>query len=374
MINQDIKEVNQQEKSIIELRNISKSFNSEAILSNFNFILYKNKFVTILGPSGSGKTTIIKLIAGFESVDNGEIILNGITVNNLPPNKREVNTVFQNYSLFPHMSVYENIAFGLRMKKNDPGYINNAVEEVLKVIKMEKFADRKPDQLSGGQQQRVAVARAIVNKPLILLLDEPLSALDEKLRKQMQIELKQMQKMLGITFILVTHDQEEALSISDIIIVINNGKIEQIGSPQEIYEAPVNTFVAGFVGELNILDAQIKDSSRGGLLTLNVEGNYFYQIPDKYNFKPKDKIKLLIRPENLKLNLINNISASNKLRGKITEIQYKGSLVDYLITLDSGKKLIATILQNKEEEYYKYQPESEVYIEWIPGKEMVTHD
>ena len=374
MINQNIKEVNQPEKSIIELRNISKSFNSEAILSNFNFTLYKNKFVTILGPSGSGKTTIIKLIAGFESVDNGEIVLNGITVNNLPPNKREVNTVFQNYSLFPHMSVYENIAFGLRMKKNDQGYINNAVEEVLKVIKMEKFADRKPDQLSGGQQQRVAVARAIVNKPLILLLDEPLSALDEKLRKQMQVELKQMQKMLGITFILVTHDQEEALSISDIIIVINNGKIEQIGSPQEIYEAPVNTFVAGFVGELNILDAQIKDSSRGGLLTLNVERNYFYQIPDKYNFKPKDKIKLLIRPENLKLNLINNISASNKLRGKITEIRYKGSLVDYLITLDSGKKLIATILQNKEEEYCKYHPESEVYIEWIPGKEMVTHD
>jgi len=369
LINQNIKEVNQPEKSIIELRNISKSFNSEAILSNFNFTLYKNKFVTILGPSGSGKTTIIKLIAGFESVDNGEIVLNGITVNNLPPNKREVNTVFQNYSLFPHMSVYENIAFGLRMKKNNQGYINNAVEEVLKVIKMEK-----PDQLSGGQQQRVAVARAIVNKPLILLLDEPLSALDEKLRKQMQVELKQMQKMLGITFILVTHDQEEALSISDIIIVINNGKIEQIGSPQEIYEAPVNTFVAGFVGELNILDAQIKDSSRGGLLTLNVEGNYFYQIPDKYNFKPKDKIKLLIRPENLKLNLINNISASNKLRGKITEIRYKGSLVDYLITLDSGKKLIATILQNKEEEYCKYHPESEVYIEWIPGKEMVTHD
>lgn len=312
--------MNQRQKPIIGLRNISKSFHSEVILSNFNFTLHENKFVTILGPSGSGKTTIIKLIAGFESVDNGEIILNGTTVNSLPPNKREINTVFQNYSLFPHMSVYENIAFGLRMKKKDQAYINNAVEEVLKIIKMERFADRKPDQLSGGQQQRVAVARAIVNKPSILLLDEPLSALDEKLRKQMQIDLKQMQKDLGITFILVTHDQEEALSISDTVIVINNGKIEQIGSSQEIYEAPVNSFVAGFVGELNILDAQIEDNNRN-LLTLNVEGNYFYQIPDKNNFKPRDKIKLLLRPENLKLNLINNISVSNKLRGKITQIR-----------------------------------------------------
>ena len=363
--------MNQRQKPIIELRNISKSFHSEAILSNFNFTLHENKFVTILGPSGSGKTTIIKLIAGFESVDNGEIILNGITVNSLPPNKREINTVFQNYSLFPHMTVYENIAFGLRMKKKDQAYINNAVEEVLKIIKMERFADRKPDQLSGGQQQRVAVARAIVNKPSILLLDEPLSALDEKLRKQMQIDLKQMQKDLGITFILVTHDQEEALSISDTVIVINNGQIEQIGSPQEIYEAPVNSFVAGFVGELNILDAQIEDNNRN-LLTLNVEGNYFYQIPDKNNFKPRDKIKLLLRPENLKLNLINNISVSNKLRGKITQIRYKGALVDYLITLNSGKKVIATVFQNKEEEYCKYQPEMEVSIEWTPGKEIVT--
>ena len=250
--------MNQLQKPIIELKNISKSFNSESILNNFNFTLHENKFITILGPSGSGKTTIIKLIAGFESVDSGEIILNGVKVNSLPANKREVNTVFQNYSLFPHMTVYENIAFGLRMKNKSHDYIDKAVNEALKMIKMEKFAARKPGQLSGGQQQRVAVARAVVNKPLILLLDEPLSALDEKLRKQMQVELKAMQKDLGITFILVTHDQDEALSISDTVIVINNGKIEQIGSPKEIYETPVNSFVASFVGELNILDAKIE--------------------------------------------------------------------------------------------------------------------
>ena len=240
--------MNPSQNPIIELKNINKSFNSESILRDFNFTLRENKFITILGPSGPGKTTIIKLIAGFESPDDGEIILNNIKVNNLPANKREVNTVFQNYSLFPHMSVYENIAFGLRMKKKSQSYIDKAVSDALKLIKLEKFANRKPGQLSGGQQQRVAIARAIINKPLILLLDEPLSALDEKLRKEMQIELKAMQKELGITFILVTHDQEEALSISDTIIVINNGKIEQIGSPQEIYESPVNSFVASFVG------------------------------------------------------------------------------------------------------------------------------
>ena len=297
--------MNQLQKPIIELKNISKSFNSESILNNFNFTLHENKFITILGPSGSGKTTIIKLIAGFESVDSGEIILNGVKVNSLPANKREVNTVFQNYSLFPHMTVYENIAFGLRMKNKSHDYIDKAVNEALKMIKMEKFAARKPGQLSGGQQQRVAVARAVVNKPLILLLDEPLSALDEKLRKQMQVELKAMQKDLGITFILVTHDQDEALSISDTVIVINNGKIEQIGSPKEIYETPVNSFVASFVGELNILDAKIETLDKD-LLTVIVEGSYTYKIQNKNNFVSKDKIKLLLIQENLRLTQVDD--------------------------------------------------------------------
>ena len=363
--------MDQLQKPIIELKNISKSFNLEPILSNFNFTLHENKFITILGPSGSGKTTIIKLIAGFESVDSGEIILNGIKVNNLPANKREVNTVFQNYSLFPHMSVYENIAFGLRMKKKPKSYIDKSVSEVLKLIKMEKFANRKPGRLSGGQQQRVAVARAIVNKPLILLLDEPLSALDEALRKQMQVELKAMQKDLGITFILVTHDQEEALSISDTVIVINNGKIEQIGSPQEIYEHPVNSFVASFVGELNILDAEI-ETIDGNLLTVIVEGAYTYQIQNKNNSSLKDKIKLLLRPENFKLNLIKDLSVLNRLKGKIAEIRYRGALLDYIVILDSEKKVMVTVFQNKEGEDYKYQVGMEVFVEWMVGCEVVT--
>jgi len=372
---------------IIELRNINKSFNSEVILNNFNFTLDQNQFVTILGPSGSGKTTIIKLIAGFELIDEGEIILNGVRVNDLAPNKREVNTVFQNYSLFPHMSVYENIAFGLKMKKKDKAYIDNAVRDVLKIIKMEKFADRKPDQLSGGQQQRVAVARAIVNKPLILLLDEPLSALDEKLRKEMQTELKQMQKDLGITFILVTHDQEEALSISDTVIVVNNGNIEQIGSPSEIYENPVNSFVAGFVGELNVLDAVIK-SKDSDYITLLLEDECLYKMPNKQNvkgnfeekFEINDKVKLLLRPENLKLTPLrldsHNASeaADNPqvLKGRLNEVRYRGALLDYLITLNNNKKIIATSFHNKTEGVADYAEGAEIIIEWIADKEVLT--
>ena len=363
--------MNESQKPIIELKNISKSFNSESILSNFNFTLYENKFITILGPSGSGKTTIIKLIAGFESVDTGEIILNNIKVNNIPPNKREVNTVFQNYSLFPHMTVYENIAFGLRMKKKNKDYIEQAVTEVLKMIKMENFASRKPDQLSGGQQQRVAVARAIVNKPLILLLDEPLSALDEKLRKEMQVELKSIQQDLGITFILVTHDQEEALSISDNVIVLNNGKIEQIGSPKEIYEHPVNSFVASFVGELNILDAKIKTINQNQL-TIVVEEIYTYQIQNKNNFVVQDKIKLLIRPEKLRLALSKEKSTSNNLKGQIIEIRYRGSLLDYIILINNTKKLTVTMLQNKDANIFNYNIGMDVFVEWDVGCEVLT--
>ena len=363
--------MNKFNKPIIELKNISKSFNTEPILSNLNFTLYDNKFITILGPSGSGKTTIIKLIAGFESSDNGDIFLNGIKVNNLPANKREVNTVFQNYSLFPHMNVYDNIAFGLRMKKKSQDYIDNAVSNSLKLIKMEKFADRKPGELSGGQQQRVAVARAIVNKPLILLLDEPLSALDEKLRKEMQVELKSMQRDLGITFILVTHDQEEALSISDTVIVLNNGKIEQIGSPQEIYQTPVNSFVASFVGELNILDAKV-EAVKENLLTVIVEEKCKYQLENKNNFSAGEQIKILIRPENLRLSLEKDSVTLTRLKGKVTQTKYRGALLDYAITLDNDKKITATLLQNKEGEICEYKIGMEVFVEWTIGCEVLT--
>jgi spermidine/putrescine transport system ATP-binding protein len=279
--------------------------------------------------------------------------------------------VFQNYSLFPHMNVYDNIAFGLRMKKKSQDYIDNAVSNSLKLIKMEKFADRKPGELSGGQQQRVAVARAIVNKPLILLLDEPLSALDEKLRKEMQVELKSMQRDLGITFILVTHDQEEALSISDTVIVLNNGKIEQIGSPQEIYQTPVNSFVASFVGELNILDAKV-EAVKENLLTVIVEEKCKYQLENKNNFSAGEQIKILIRPENLRLSLEKDSVTLTRLKGKVTQTKYRGALFDYAITLDNEKKITATLLQNKEGEICEYKIGMEVFVEWTIGCEVLT--
>ena len=222
----------EKQKVLVELKQVSKSFDGKTVLNNLDLQIYNGEFLTILGPSGCGKTTTLRLIAGFEHADSGDIILNGKRINNIPANNREVHTVFQNYALFPHMSVFENIAFGLKMHKVPKNEIKDKVMDVLHIVKLEEFVDRKPSQLSGGQQQRVALARALVNKPLVLLLDEPLSALDASLRLNMQKELKQLQRKLGITFVLVTHDREEALSMSDRVIVMNQGVIEQCGTPK----------------------------------------------------------------------------------------------------------------------------------------------
>ena len=246
-------------ENIIELRNISKKYDEMTILDNLNLDIKKNEFLTLLGPSGCGKTTTLKIIAGFEYSDEGKVLFQGKEMNEIPPYQRPVNTVFQKYALFPHMNIYENIAFGLKIKKLPKEEIDRKVKEMLKLVALEGYEKRSIESLSGGQQQRIAIARALVNEPKVLLLDEPLGALDLKLRQEMQTELKRIQQKLGITFIFVTHDQEEALSMSDTIVVMNKGKIQQMGTPEDIYNEPKNSFVARFIGESNIFDGIMLD-------------------------------------------------------------------------------------------------------------------
>ena len=279
-------------ENIIELRDISKHYEELTVLDNFNLDIKKNEFLTLLGPSGCGKTTTLKIIAGFEYADDGKVLFEGKEINNLPPYERQVNTVFQKYALFPHMDVYENVAFGLKIKKTPKDVIDAKVKEVLKLVALEGFERRQVESLSGGQQQRIAIARALVNEPKVLLLDEPLGALDLKLRQEMQIELKRIQKKLGITFVFVTHDQEEALTMSDTIVVMYKGKIQQMGTPQDIYNEPKNSFVAKFIGESNIFD---------GIMIEDYKVNFCnrdFECVDK-GFEKNENIEVVIRPEDI---------------------------------------------------------------------------
>ena len=246
-----------EEKKLIEFRNIVKSFDTQVVLKGINLDIYENEFVTLLGPSGCGKTTLLRILGGFLDADEGKVIFDNEDITDKPPYERELNTVFQKYALFPHLSVYENIAFGLKLKKMSKDIIDQKVMKMLKLIGLEGYEDKNTTLLSGGQQQRVAIARALVNEPKVLLLDEPLAALDLKLRKEMQYELKRIQQEVGITFIFVTHDQEEALTMSDKIVVMQKGEILQIGTPQEIYNEPTNRFVANFIGESNIISGRM---------------------------------------------------------------------------------------------------------------------
>ena len=277
---------------LIELKNLTKNFDDQQVLRGINLDIYEKEFLTLLGPSGCGKTTTLRIIAGFEEPSDGEVLFNGIEISKLPPYKREVNTVFQKYALFPHLNVAENIGFGLNLKKVDKTVIAQKVERMLKMVGLEGFGKRDVTLLSGGQQQRVAIARALVNEPKVLLLDEPLGALDAKIRKQMQVELKKIQQEVGITFIYVTHDQEEALSMSDTVVVMNNGEIQQIGSPTDIYNEPENRFVAGFIGESNIIEGTM---IRDYLVAFD---GFEFECVDK-GFEDNEAIEVVLRPEDL---------------------------------------------------------------------------
>ncbi|MBE7023317.1 MAG: ABC transporter ATP-binding protein [Ruminococcaceae bacterium] len=309
-------------KPLIELKNITKTFDDQQILKGINLNIYEKEFLTLLGPSGCGKTTTLRIIAGFDEADGGDILFDGIDISMLPPYKREVNTVFQKYALFPHLNVFDNIAFGLNIKKIEKSVVEQEVEKMLKLVGLSGFEKRDVTSLSGGQQQRVAIARALINKPKVLLLDEPLGALDAKLRKEMQFELKKIQQEVGITFIYVTHDQEEALSMSDTVVVMNDGYIQQIGTPTDVYNEPENRFVAKFIGESNIIEGiMLRDC-------LVAFDDFEFECVDK-GFKNNEEIEVVLRPEDI--DIVKPEAA--KLTGTVTSIVFKG--VHYEIMVQS---------------------------------------
>ncbi len=333
---------------LIELKNVKKSYDGKTnVIEQFDLQVMEGEFVTFLGPSGCGKTTILRMIGGFETPSSGEILLDGKDIGPLPPNERPVNTVFQKYALFPHLNVYDNIAFGLKLKKMSKEETREKVRRALEIVDLEGFEKRKITTLSGGQQQRIAIARAIVNEPRVLLLDEPLSALDYKMRKEMQIELKNMHKKLGITFIFVTHDQEEALTMSDKVVVLADGEIQQIGTPEEIYNEPSNVFVADFIGESNIFNGVMKADK-----VASFAGGTFPCVDD---FAVGTKIDAVIRPEDVDI-----VSPSEgQLKGEITMVDFKGTFYVMFVQCGQFEMEIHTLKQYKvgEEIGLKIEPD-----------------
>lgn len=328
----------------VELRDVFKLYGGEPAVRNLNLTIQPGEFFSILGPSGCGKTTTLRLVAGFEEPSAGEVRIQGQSMLQVPPYRRPVNTVFQSYALFNHMTVWHNVAFGLQIKGIRRSQVQQRVQEVLKLVKMDGFSQRYPAQLSGGQQQRVALARALVNQPAVVLLDEPLGALDLKLRKEMQVELANLHQQLGVTFIMVTHDQEEALSLSDRIAVMNGGQVEQIGTPSEIYEQPATPFVADFIGDTNLLQGRVdyveatklRVSTQSGLKVL-------VQQPADNNGARPDRVVISIRPENIRLSLTPPAERNNCFEGKLSHTMYLGTHIHYVVELNSGDRL--TVLQ-----------------------------
>ena len=318
-------------KKIIELDNLTKSFDGQVILKGIHLDIYENEFVTLLGPSGCGKTTTLRIMAGFEEPESGTVLFDGMNMEGVPPYKRELNTVFQKYALFPHMDVYDNVAFGLHIKKMPDEIIDHKVRRMLELVGLKGFEERNISQLSGGQQQRVAIARALVNEPKVLLLDEPLGALDLKLRKTMQIELKKIQQQVGITFVYVTHDQEEALTMSDKIVVMNEGMIQQIGSPIDIYNEPENRFVANFIGESNIVEGHfIKD------YLVEWHGQQFKCV-DK-GFEEGQEVDIVLRPEDLDI----VEPGRGKIAGEVVSVIFKGVHYEIMVRTENQDYKIHT--------------------------------
>ena len=340
--------------TILELRNITKSFGKTEVLKDISIQIGKGEFLTLLGPSGCGKTTILRIIAGLEEPDGGRVFLNGVDVTEAEPNKRDVNTVFQNYALFPHMNVEDNIAYGLRIRKTDKKEIAARVAQALELVQLSGYNKRYPHELSGGQKQRVAIARAIVNNPKVLLLDEPLGALDLQLRRQMQMELKRLQKRLGITFVYITHDQEEAINMSDRIAVMRDGVFEQIGTPAQVYDLPKTSYVAEFVGNANLIHGrtiEIKD----GVASIEAAGGLVKATVRDKQPVPGMEVTLAVRSENIKLY---TCSSQTGIKCRLKEISFAGGMQKIFLQLEDGTEVVSSSLGMN----LAFEPNSELYM------------
>ncbi|HLB62298.1 MAG TPA: ABC transporter ATP-binding protein [Actinomycetota bacterium] len=349
----------------VRLERVSKHFGDTIAVDDLSLDITEGEFFSLLGPSGCGKTTTLRMIGGFEEPTYGTVYLGGRDVTDLPPYRRDVNTVFQSYALFPHLDVFENVAFGLRRRKVDKTEVTRRVGESLKLVEMDGFEKRKPGQMSGGQQQRVALARALVNQPKVLLLDEPLGALDLKLRKQMQLELKRIQEEVGITFIYVTHDQEEAMTMSNRIAVIRHGAIEQIGPPEEVYESPATQFVAGFLGASNMLDGEVKESGNGTSSVLTAAGDVLHVPSDRAPFSEGTKVKVGVRPEKLSITAEQDQPAAgtNSVTGVLRMSTYIGVSHQYKVEGPGGVEL--TVYVQNLGEITPPQPGDRVRLSWL---------
>ncbi|PXX92441.1 spermidine/putrescine ABC transporter ATP-binding protein PotA [Marinobacter vulgaris] len=354
-------------KTLLSLKNVSKAFAGKTVLDSLDLDILDGEFITLLGPSGCGKTTLLRLMAGFEQPDVGSVTLSGHDITHTPPEYRPLNTVFQNYALFPHMSVYDNVAYGLKMEKRPKGEIRQRVDEVLAMVQLQDFARRKPHQLSGGQQQRVAIARAVVKRPQLLLLDEPLSALDYKLRRTMQVELKRLQRELGITFVFVTHDQEEALSMSDRVVVLKEGEVQQLGTPREIYERPANLFTARFVGETNLFPGYL-DSVAADTITVDILGVSRKLQKPAFAVRNGEQVNVLLRPEDIRVLAPED---EHGLPGKIVERNYKGSTLDSVIHLEDGTEVLASEFFDEDDPTFDYKLGEPVRVSWVDGWEWL---
>lgn len=359
--------------TLIELKSLHKKYGGKTIIPDLDLTIGYGEFITLLGPSGCGKTTVLRLIAGLEGVDGGQIILDGQDITHVAAEKRQTNTVFQSYALFPHMTVFDNVAFGLKMQHLSKDEIQIRVTEILEMVELSTLSQRRPHQLSGGQQQRVAIARAVVNQPKVLLLDESLSALDYRLRRQMQNELKLLQRRLGITFIFVTHDQEEALSMSDRIIIMKNGRIMQDGTPRQIYENPGSLYVAQFIGDINILDACVTRRLDENRVQVSVEGTCWI-LQTELRVKEGEHLHLLLRPEDILLEEGQGEHGQARLRGAVRSTSYKGRTLESHIELDNGKMITVCEFFNEDDPDVDHLINQRVSLRWIDNWEVVLRD